>query len=485
MEKCIQIPALRLTQWLEAWDSYRFDPDIQRRKPEPHMYMFSMPAGKLCEYSDVYRRERSTEDAEGIQRERDVSRTERIRRYINAGYPFGDLKPVLQETHAYLKNPGWLPTAMVVNLLTENDQRKGKKIKREHVARLIEDRGQIRIQLPDQDSLAQDDLRPFEVVDGQHRLWAFSRDVNLSDFEVPVVAFQGLDVAWQAYLFWSINITPVRINPSHAFDLYPLLRTQDWLEDTGEIAVYREARAQEITEGIYRHPSSPWHNRISMLQRKGEARVSQAAWIRSLIRSFFGTGKGKGRHGLFQSALDNSHIALEWERVQQIAFIIEFWAIIREELAESREEWVTHYLNDGKNPFTDRTSMLNQDIGVQATHAALNDIFYHHAHKWNLRAWRYDAFDKTVATEHDIEQAINSLRVNDLHYNLKLVAKAMCSFDWRSFQGPNVRCSEDEMTKRAYRGSGGYTLLTNHILEHVFRHTENAVFEDADKVLTA
>jgi len=485
MENALQIPALRLTQWLEAWESYEFDPDIQRRKPEPHMYMFSMPAGKLCSYSDVYRRERSTKDAEGIQRERDVSRTERIRRYIDAGYPFGDLRPNLQETHTHLKKPGWLPTAMVVNLLTEKDERRGKRIKGQHTAKVIEDRGQYSIHLPDVECFSRGDLRPFEVVDGQHRLWAFSRDESLSDFEVPVVAFHGLDVAWQAYLFWSINISPVRINPSHAFDLYPLLRTQDWLEQNGEISVYREARAQEITEWIYSHPSSAWHDRISMLQRKGEPRVSQAAWIRSLMGSFFGTGRGKGRRGLFQCALNGSHSALEWERVQQIAFIMEFWSIVREYLPEGSDEWISHYRESGKDPLTDRSSMLNQDIGVRAAHAALNDIFFRHAHEWSLGEWVFEADDKTVTTNHDIDLAIHSLRESSHHRHLDLVAKAMCSFDWRSLDGPNVRLSESEMTKRAYRGSGGYTLLTNHILEHVYRNGEDVASSAAHEVLTA
>ena len=39
--------------------------------------------------------------------------------------------------------------------------------------------------------------------------------------------------------------------------------------------MYREARAQEVTEWLYRHQDSPWNHRINMLQGKGEPRVSQ------------------------------------------------------------------------------------------------------------------------------------------------------------------------------------------------------------------
>src|SRR5690606_26782999 len=102
-------------------------------------------------------------------------------------------------------------------------------------------------------------LPPIENIDGQHRLFAFDEMSGLpDDFELPVVAFQSLDIGWQAYLFWSINVSPKKINPSHAYDLFPLLRTQDWLERVSAVHVYREARAQELVDILFRHEQSPW-----------------------------------------------------------------------------------------------------------------------------------------------------------------------------------------------------------------------------------
>lgn len=478
-----EIPVLRLSQWLEVWDEYGFDPGAQRRRPEPYMYVFTMSATSLRHFSDVYRRERDVEQAEGIQRAREDSRTERIRRYIEAGYPFGDLKENLREANMHLRKPGWLPTAIVVNMITEEDERRGRTIADRQMAHLVEVDGQYLIRLPEHDSFEAGDLRPFEVIDGQHRLWAFDNSNGLSEFEVPVVAFRGLDVAWQAYLFWSINISPVRINPSHAFDLYPLLRTQDWLEQTGEITVYREARAQEITEWLYRHPISPWHDRISMLQRRGEPSVSQAAWVRSLIGSFFGTGRGKGRRGLFQSAYNNGRTTLDWERIQQIAFILEFWALLKEAVAEGGEEWSERYRAVDKDPFTDRSSMLNQDMGVRAVHAVLNDIFFCRAEDWQLDEWRFGTVDKTSTTAADIEEAVAAVQESHVHEYLTHTARAISTFDWRSLDGPGVRSSEDEMTKRAYRGSGGYTLLTGNVLRHVSERGDATVAEGATEML--
>ncbi|MCY3627721.1 MAG: DGQHR domain-containing protein [Gammaproteobacteria bacterium] len=428
------IPVLRLTQWLDIWNEYEFNEEEKRRKPEPHFYLFSMSATRLRHYSDVYRRERNTENVEGLQRAREESRTTRIKKFIKAGYPYGDLKESQCEENKHLRKPGWLPTAIVINILTQEDERRKKKIKPEHLVKLQENNSKFSIHLPNKDLFIEGDLRPFEVIDGQHRLWAFDEDYEYPDFEVPVVAFHGLDVGWQAYLFWSINISPVRINPSHAFDLYPLLRSQDWLEYKSEIKVYREARAQEITEWLYRHPHSSWNNRISMLQRKGERGVSQAAWVRSLVSTFFAMGRGSGRRGLFQNK--SKGLILEWERVQQIAFIMEFWNLVKEHVNDGTSTWIDSYKKKKLNPFTDNSSMLNQDMGIRAIHAVLNDLFFAFDTFFKLSDWYFGVDDKTVTTEQDIVAALKSLKSTEFYEILDDLALAISKFDWRSVNGP-------------------------------------------------
>jgi adenine-specific DNA-methyltransferase len=123
-------------------------------------------------------------------------------------------------------------------------------------------------------------LHPIEVIDGPHRLWAFDEDFR-HDYELPVVAFVGLDVSLQAYLFWTINIKPKKINPSLAFDLYPLLRTEDWLEQADGPTVYRDARAQELTEALWAHTTSPWYQRINMLGQTQGRLVTHAVVSRT------------------------------------------------------------------------------------------------------------------------------------------------------------------------------------------------------------
>ena len=486
MTKRSRIPVLKIRQWLSEWNNYEFDDSLRRRQPEPHIYVFSMPALQLRQLSDVYRRHRTVDNAEGIQRIREGSRTERIRRYVQYGYPFGDLKENLRVRENWgLRKPGWLPTAIVVNVLTPEDERRGKSIDPKHLAKFAEQEGRLSLDIPDVSAFSESDLRPFEIIDGQHRLWAFGeQSTRLDSFDLPVVAFLGLDIAWQAYLFWSINISPKRINPSHAFDLYPLLRTQDWLEKTNEIAVYREARAQEIVEWLYRLQQSPWYGRINMLGVKGEARVSQAAWVRSLIGSFFGTGKGRGRFGLFQASIDNEGKTLSWIRPQQVAFLLEFWIILKS-VVEERDDvhWIKLYRETPKDPFTDRSSMLNQDMGVRAVHSVVNDIFFLRCLEWKLEDWSVFPVDEAVTDVDDINQSMESLRKSQFRQYMLRLARATASFDWRSLDGPGVRESDGEIRKRAFRGSGGYTLLVKEVLEHVAAVGHPSVANAAVEVL--
>ena len=479
-----KVNALKFTQWLDIWDGFEYSTTPPDRKPKTSMLVFSMNASTLRSYSDVYKRERTSDDAEGIQRKRDEKRTKRIQEFVQYGYPYGDLKDNQRTLDKVtLRKPGWLPTAIVVNILEPGDWRKGKQASQKLTAEVVQDSGQYQILLPDLCTFSKDDLRPFEVIDGQHRLWAFEEKMD-GDYELPVVAFCGLDIAWQAYLFWSINVSPKRINPSHAFDLYPLLRNQAWLEQTGDLTVYREARAQEITEWLYKHPDSVWRNRINMLGESGAGRVSQAAFVRSLTAAFFGTGRGKvGRYGLFQASVPGQDEPLSWTRSQQVALVLEFWRLVKEAIDKGvAGNWANAFLEaePKRDPFDDRSSMLNQDMGVRAAHAVVNDFLYRAAEKLELTNWTSEEFDETDTTEEDVSRALQTLRAQRFYDSFKGLAFELTGFDWRSLDGPGVRESRElELTRRAYRGSGGYTLLTNDIFRKLLSSQNNNVLDMA------
>lgn len=482
------VPAIRFKQWLDIWDTYSSVNDGNWRKPEEYIYSFCMKAGDLRNLSDVYRRKYEGDQSEGVQRAKDRNRTTRIQRYVQTGYPFGDLPaPVRAKTENFgLRKPGWLPTAIVINILGENERRRGKVIKKEHLVTVESKEGVSQIKIPQIDTEAEGYLAPFEVIDGQHRLWAFDGGDAQSipdDFELPVVAYRNLDIPWQAYLFWSINVSPKRINKSHAFDLYPLLRTQDWLEQVGELNVYREARAQELTELLYTHPDSVWRHRINMLGERGAGSVSQNAWVKALTGSVLATGRGKGSKGLFQSNIGKLEMPLPWTRGQQGAFLLKFWNELREQVvAGARHWWIREYKKSDR-AFEDRTSLLNQDMGLRAVHSLLNDVFVSKCDDWHLDEWRCPSIeDGSFADEASI--ALSRIEDSPFADHITELAAGLATFDWRSLDGPGVKGTDEEVLKRSFRGSGGYTALKIEVLK-TLRDEDGQVGQAASDLLTS
>lgn len=490
------VPVIRFKQWLDIWNEYDFNALEHRRKPNEHIYMFSMRAAELRRLCDVYRRKRDGSNVEGIQRVRDESRTSRIQRYVRYGYPFGDLKPAQRTPDKKtLRKPGWLPTAIVVNILTAGDKRRGREVGVDNLVQIVEpQKGLFALSVPNVEEIDETELAPFEVIDGQHRLWAFDDETSdepvPDDFELPVVAFYGLDVAWQAYLFWSINVSPKKINPSHAFDLYPLLRTQEWLDTVGELPVYREARAQELTEALYAHSKSAWHSRINMLGERGTAAgVSQAAWVRALLSTFLSPGRGSGRRGLFQSNLLRDEEPLDWTRTQQAAFLITLWNDVKDEVQSGvRYFWIQNF-KKAEDAFSGRNTMLNQDMGVRALLGVTNDLFYASAEAWGLDSW-YPPINPNLDLDHgQVDVVLEHMSEAPFRERLRDLAKAVASYDWRSLEAPGLD-QEQQVLKRSYRGSGGYTSLRKNVLESIAEFSDESdisrvardlLFEDSAK----
>jgi hypothetical protein len=466
-----EVPALRFKQWLAEWDDYASVKNAPGNKPGPHAFMFSMRAGDLRFLSDVYRRKREKGVAEGIQRFQDRSRTAKIQRYVRFGYPFGDLPQGLRKPeNNHLRKPGWLPTAIVINILQPGDKRRGRIMSAAKAVEIKEANGNASLIIPAIDGYGPGELPPFEVIDGQHRLWAFDPETAdgqiPDDFELPVVAYVGLDLTWQAYLFWSINVSPTRINKSHAFDLYPLLRSQDWLEQVGELTVYREARAQELTNLMYALPESPWHHRINMLGEKGGGSVSQNAWVRALTSSLLATGKGASRPGLFQSDLPVEEAPLGWGRGQQAALLVAFWNDMKAAVTDGhRHYWIQAYGEKSARPFEDKTSLLNQDMGVRAVLSVFNDILFSEASAWKLVAWEVPP-PEDAGSEEEAKQALALIDKATFRAKLTDLAEGLARFDWRSLDAPGVKGDEvQEVLKRSFRGSGGYTALRIEVLK--------------------
>lgn len=498
------VPAIKVSQWLKDWEQVQFSLTDRRRKPEPHFYIFSLPASEMRSLCGISRRNTSKIQARatdtGIQREHDRERSDEIGRYVEFGYPWSTLSEAKRKSEEFhdLRKPGWLPTSIVINIIPQGEIRHGKPLSGDDAVSIEHNNDMAKLVLPYggwSKDWKPDSIPPFEVIDGQHRLWAFGESSD-TDFELPVVAFYGLDISWQAYLFWTINIKPKRINPSLAFDLYPLLRGEDWLDRAEGHPVYRETRAQELTEALWSHPSSPWYDRINMLGERQVAGVTQAAWIRSLMATFVKPWQGhRGTiGGLFGSRMSNDNEVLGWSRAQQAAFLIFAWSEFRTAVLNTSEEWAqqlnTIAIRDGDKAgtqegsearFYGQYSLISSDQGVRGFLHILNDICFYLAPKLDLRSWQPD--NSSAAS--DVNAVALALTSYKKHISAKTVTeigKAVASFDWRTSSTPDID-TDTRRRKLVFRGSGGYKEMRIQLLEHIAKE-DNDLGRAASRVKT-
>lgn len=481
----MRIPALKVHQWLALWDEVAFDKSKLRAKPADHFYIFSLKAGDLRRLCGIYPRESRTRmraaDDLGIQRRHEEQRSKEIKQFVQFGYPWSVLSDAKRDSSEYadLKKPGWLPTAIVVNILKESDERRGKKVAAADVIKVTASDAGATLLLPkefSQKSWKASSIPPIEVIDGQHRLWAFDADVADGDFELPVVAFHGLGISWQAYLFYTINIKPKRINASLAFDLYPLLRTEDWLEKFEGPTIYRETRAQELVDLLYSCKDSPWYQQINMLGESGlgQKMVSQAAWVRSLLATFVKHWEGRQIKigGLFGAPVGSHEQVLGWSRHEQAAFLIYVGQLFQQAVKSGSLSWQKALRPKGvlfeppNDPaFYGPNTLVSQDQGIRAFLSVINDLCYLNADSLKLNEWG----DGSEQEDNDIEQialALKSLKKSAASNFLHALTERLSKFDWRASSAPGLS-TDEALVRSAFRGSGGYKNLRHQLLLHL------------------
>ncbi len=470
------VPALRVHQWLPQWENLDYkNSTFHRRRPSPNFYLFSLRAKDLRRLAGVFRRStkggRARASDLNIQRFHEKERSDKIARYLKYGYPLSDLMKADPEGSQYLdlRKPGWLANAIVVNILGKDEKRRGKAI--DEADRIkIADNGvdAPEITLPGNFRSASwaPKIRPLEVIDGQHRLWAFDvADLDPS-FELPVVGFDNLDISWQAYLFWTINISPKRISPSLAYDLYPLLRTEDWLERYGGERVYRETRAQEITEAIWSHPESPWKGRVAMLGEKREEMsiedgqvVSQASWVRALVGTFIRSWNNRsGIGGLFGARVGSQDRVLPWGRPQHAAVCIYVWRTLAQALEKDRTlDWAKYLRKRSRGSSIDAAlfgdgALLSTDQGIRGVMYMANDLLYMSSDALGLEDWTVDT-DGAATDLAAVSVALESFHQTAAARFWRATLPTLLQFDWRT---AGVLPSSERKSQSAFRGSGGY-----------------------------
>lgn len=501
-ENNLHVNALIVRQWLEEWNNVLFSEEKHRRTPEPQFFLFTLSALQLRKLSKVYQRKADRPRAQdmSVQRTLERPRAEEIGRFIHGGYPWSELNDnqKKQDEFSDLRMPGWLPTAIVANILPVGAKRDGSELSAENAIMVeLVDNSMARLILPE-GFLNDDwdpDVPPLEIIDGQHRLYSFENTEQLDgDFDLPVVAFNNLDFTWQAYLFYTINIKPKKINTSLAYDLYPLLRIQDWLEKAQNgPAVYRETRAQELTEILWSHPESPWRGRINMLGEKKGGDVTQAAFVRSLLSSYVKRGAPIG--GLFGDELHTRMgDLLQWNRIKQGAFLIAVWQAIQSAVLEMDEPWMQSLRSVTRQenlplPNADQTdlafsgpySLLATDQGVRGVLQVTNDMCFIAADILKLSEWVLGESTISDMNDNAISESIETLKEQPVYSFLKKVAQIIVKFDWRVSSTPKL----DEETRRGqmvYKGSSGYKEMRLQLLRRLCDAEDQAIAKIAKRI---
>jgi DGQHR domain-containing protein len=492
----MKLNCIKVHQWLDVWDQIDFT-KTHRRKPDPHFFMFSIKAKDLRRLSNVHRRKATGPRISdlGIQRELREERSQEIAYFLEGGYPWSVLSERQKEdpSNNKLRMPGWLPTSIIANILAPGPQNNETSLPYDEAVKIEDANGQPLIVLPEKsiNSEWKPSVSPINIIDGQHRLMALDFANNMDqNFELPVIAFYNLDITWQAYLFYTINIKPKRIKPSLAYDLFPILRTQDWLEKSPDgLTIYKETRAQELTEILWDHEKSPWYKRINMLDIPGEGAVTQASFIRSLLNSFVKTSETSGDRigGLF-GASERDHEFIAWDRFQQGAFLICCWKAMELACQNLDADWAksledpqsTLFDSSNNAAFTSKYSLLSTDQGVRAFQNIANDTFMVSVKDLNLPHLFSSIPDNSSMTSIlgsssiDVEYINTCIEIIDNNTEVSSLLSSLClclsSFDWRTSAAPGISDPELQTAKKVFRGSGGYKELRMQLLSHLAKN---------------
>ena len=492
--------ALKVKQWLSAWEDITWDPDENRSEPPHWFYQFNLPANELRRLSGVYARttdRKAAADDFGIQRQLNKDRSTEISRFVEHGYPCSDLSRAKQSSPEFrdLRQPGWLPTSIVVNILIPGDKRRGKTIDDSDLVE-VNDKGAntATMLLPhgfSDNAWRPSSLPPLEVIDGQHRLWAFDEVDLQNEYQLPVVAFVGLDLSWQAYLFYIINIKPKKINASLAFDLYPLLRTERWLEKFEGHAIYRETRSQELVDKLWSHKRSPWYHRINMLGASGSKglMVTQSAWVRSLMVSFVKSWEGRRVRigGIYGAKVGVHDMVLPWNFPEQAAFLIFIGRLLQLAVEKSDEPWSNTLRKkkntDGDLAFLGANNLLNQDQGIRTLLQIFNDFLFVNANVLSLdELFLTTNIDNSEVIDVQISTVLEYLHdAGDIAEFVGQLALALSTYDWRASSFPDLT-NDQRVLKASFRGSGGYKELRRHVLIHI-ADGDTTLAADADEIM--
>ena len=461
--------------------------------------MFSFPAKELRKYCGVppshEEGEFSAQDNLGPDRRHDWNRSCDIREFVLKGFPATDKARSRPIKYSNSRMPGLLPTAVIINILTIGDKRNGCIVRPEHLITLRQQRGNMtEIAFPSVPlEWTPKDVPPIQVIDGQHRLWAFQDFDVQGHYEIPVIAFVGLDLCVQAYLYYVINVLPKKINSKLALNMYPLLQTKEWL--SSEIRQYdRSIKAKIVVNIINSHAESPWLDRVNMRGVTGLRGImaTESSWMNSILSSQFTALKKKKRYrgDVYHSDLRSS--GRGWGLADQAALLIIFGQELRKEINNGRSDWIVAFRSMEPSQDIDHRpdmafegpkNLLNYEKGLRVMYQVLTKYFNELSETLQINVL-VDLSVTDVSDEY-VTNRIEVYRSNDyvLHL-LSSLAKELSTFDWRTANFPALSQSQIKK-KRRYVGNRGYRTLLYDVLVHLSdkSRVEELIAATASKIL--
>ena len=240
-------------------------PAVEITQGQLKLYLTYVTPRELKEIDDFYTVDKlDAQEREGFQRVLDTSRANRLARNLRAAFPNG---------YANLPTSVFLATGSQIGFDPDTHQM----------------------------TFETDNVCPFSVVDGQHRIaglvQACEKEPGLLDFQLPTTIAVSLDDVHQMLHFYVVNISQKAIDQSvaqvitarftemHGVDQLPYL--PDWLERN--VAKGTDELALDLITFLNGSPRSPLQGRNQLANEKKEPyhRFRQSSFATAMKRHIF------------------------------------------------------------------------------------------------------------------------------------------------------------------------------------------------------
>lgn len=147
-----------------------------------------------------------------------------------------------------------------------------------------------------------EDVLPFNIVDGQHRLEGFKlaaeKNDKVLDMELAFSICPEMPLLHQMCHFYIVNTTQKKVDEAIGQQIIARLTKEYHVKETPSLPKWMDNLVQSgsinkglsIAELLNGHDESPWKGKIHMAnETKGESTIKQATFVKSVQRTFLST----------------------------------------------------------------------------------------------------------------------------------------------------------------------------------------------------